>query len=706
MHRAILYDTVNSQIFNDQFEIPGLNFLLDTPLETIYQATDKAFNLLATSLANDETDINVILSAMSEGVLVYCTVAEDEKAATAAKFGCFLLSCFSLVGLVEIQVDKGIGKLLDWDEVKIRQLLSEREKLTAIKPTLTPAKMNISRLIKRARVILNPDESPIAINTIQKMFNRGWCINTNVLAIALRHFKSDSEVFKTYYKSTNSIARESKKALCCTIIDLAIELQSNVFYHKYFFDFRGRVYCATGFLHEQGNDLAKSLILLAEGKALGPHGEKWLKHAVASTWAGVTRFGLKSDKLSLAQRVQWVDEHIGTFLNYANNPDEFTGWMKADSPWQFLAACIELALLEQWKAKDNNPEDFMSKFVVYIDGTCNGSQHLAALTRDEIAATHVNLKAGLPVGDLYKYISEFVWNNINSMEIEAEDVLEEMVEQVSVLRRALLQADKEELPAIRESVKCLRESSKDTIKAAAPIYWKKVEDPNQRRKLIKRNVMTMVYGVTRYGSGEQIMEDAPKHGIALLDGMDSAWAIWLGGLVYDTMTEAMPASAKLLNVFEVAGKRKGNVNKSLKWKTPIVNFPVVQDYRLGAVVKKSALFHDDTIVVSLRDPSDKRESPSKQKTGAPPNIVHSMDATHLMLTAEYCKEPLVTVHDSFGTLAGGMEWLYEDVRSTFIMLYYNNPLDDLLKQLGIDDLEVERGSFNILEVKDAEYCFI
>jgi len=77
-----------------------------------------------------------------------------------------------------------------------------------------------------------------------------------------------------------------------------------------------------------------------------------------------------------------------------------------------------------------------------------------------------------------------------------------------------------------------------------------------------------------------------------------------------------------------------------------------------------------------------------------------------MLTAEYCPEPLVTVHDSFGTLAGGMERLHEDVRRTFIMLYHDNPLPDLLKQLGISDLEVELGDFDIMEVAKAEYCFL
>ncbi len=705
MHRTILHDTVNSQVFNDQFEVPGLEFLPTVDESILIAMTNKAFDLLVTAITNEDYSVNSVAGTIGTSV-IKCLPGENQTAEVAAKIGCFFIFCFSLIGIFEVEIENSVGTFIDWDDNKLKQLWDSREKTSAIKPTLLPPKLVTSRIIRRGNTVIKPSETPILINTLEKMFNRGWIINKRILSISIQQFSSDGLVFKEYYKSPNPIARESKKSLCRAILDLAINLQEKIFYHKYFADFRGRLYPATGFLNEQGNDLAKSLVMLADGKELGKHGEKWIKHAIASHWAGSTRFGLKSDKLSVEQRVIWVNENIETFLCYASEPDHYTGWMNADSPWQFLAACIELGKIEAHRRMGEPVEKLVSHYICALDGSCNGSQHLAALTRDTSTAAHVNLRENHPVGDLYKYISEFVWNKINSIKVPNEPLYEQIIASVSTLRTRLLKADKDEIRQIYEEIKLFKQQNKEEIKAAAPLYWRKITEPNERRKIIKRNVMTMVYGVTRFGSGEQIIEDAPKHGIEYLEGMDQSWAIWLGQLTYDTMFEAMPTSTKLLKLFETAGKRRGNINKSLAWRTPLVNFPVVQDYRVGEFVKVKAHFFNEPLLISVRSPQIKKESPSKQRTGAPPNIVHSLDATHLMLTAEYCPEPLVTVHDSFGTLAGGMERLHEDVRRTFIMLYYDNPLPNLLKQLGISDLEIELGDFNIMEVANAEYCFL
>ena len=40
-------------------------------------------------------------------------------------------------------------------------------------------------------------------------------------------------------------------------------------------------------------------------------------------------------------------------LSYAENPKVNQGWMSADSPWQFLAACIELKKLREWQYNEH-----------------------------------------------------------------------------------------------------------------------------------------------------------------------------------------------------------------------------------------------------------------------------------------------------------------------------------------------------------------
>ena len=217
--------------------------------------------------------------------------------------------------------------------------------------------------------------------------------------------------------------------------------------------------------------------------------------------------------------------------------------------------------------------------------------------------------------------------------------------------------------------------------------------------------MTMVYGVTRYGAGNQIMEDAPKHNIAGMEYMDNSWAIQLGGLIYDTMYESMPKSTALLRVFEAAGKRIGNLGKELTWVTPN-GFNVIQDYSINTKFTMGVPFDGKIIRAIGFDDENQIQIPSKQKSGAAPNIVHSMDAAHLMRVIDNCPGDVVTIHDSFGSVPGNMDNLYRVVRQQFYELYKDNPLPDLLEQLGVSDMHIDYGNYNIEEVLNSEFSFI
>jgi DNA-directed RNA polymerase len=150
----------------------------------------------------------------------------------------------------------------------------------------------------------------------------------------------------------------------------------------YYFDFRGRIYPATAYLHEQGSDLARGLLLREECKPMGPKGFFWLCVSIASTWAGSSgrEDGAKTDKIPLKERYLWTLDNEEIMLSYAESPKVNQGWMKADKPWQFLAACIELRKLREWQcglAKEGNLAAFEDygyecHLEAYIDGSNNG----------------------------------------------------------------------------------------------------------------------------------------------------------------------------------------------------------------------------------------------------------------------------------------------------------------------------------------------
>lgn len=72
---------------------------------------------------------------------------------------------------------------------------------------------------------------------------------------------------------------------------------------------------------------------------------------------------------------------------------------------------------------------------------------------------------------------------------------------------------------------------------------------------------------------------------------------------------------------------------SVVWTTPL-GLPVVQPYRKAA--KKQVMTALQSVYIA--DPNAPSEvSPQKQATAFPPNFIHSLDATHMLLTAVKCK---------------------------------------------------------------------
>lgn len=96
-------------------------------------------------------------------------------------------------------------------------------------------------------------------------------------------------------------------------------------------------------------------------------------------------------------------------------------------------------------------------------------------------------------------------------------------------------------------------------------------------------------------------------------------------LLATTSRKATPANAKTRLAKELM--------TSVIWTTPL-GLPVVQPYRKA--IKKQVMTALQTVYIT--DPSAPSEvSPQKQATAFPPNFIHSLDATHMLLTALKCR---------------------------------------------------------------------
>lgn len=216
---------------------------------------------------------------------------------------------------------------------------------------------------------------------------------------------------------------------------------------------------------------------------------------------------------------------------------------------------------------------------------------------------------------------------------------------------------------------------------------------------------------------QQQIDDGSKHGIELLSYMEHRFGSYMGREVFAACTEAMEKPMHLLRLFEEAGNNAEMRGEFLHWTVPITNFPVVQNYTIGRMKKiwvqygepkgekLSTGHYVNTYQLNISFPEDPIPAKRKQAQGASPNIIHSLDAAHLMLTVHRADFPITTIHDSYGCLLADMPKLYKLLRETFVELYEVNPLESIMKDIGIDISRIQMGTLDIHEVLESEFCF-
>ncbi|CAG0892609.1 unnamed protein product [Cyprideis torosa] len=151
------------------------------------------------------------------------------------------------------------------------------------------------------------------------------------------------------------------------------------------------------------------------------------------------------------------------------------------------------------------------------------------------------------------------------------------------------------------------------------------------RKVIKQTVMTTVYGVTKFGARQQIYRQLKER-----EGFPKSetWlaSFYLTTAVFQSLGEMFRGAQQIQDwLTDCAGAISKIQRQPVQWTTPL-GLPVVQPY--------------------FKAPG--RPNTVKQRNAFPPNYIHSLDATHMMLTALGCGYKgitFVSVHDCFWTHA-------------------------------------------------------
>mmetsp|Transcript_41821 Transcript_41821/g.63939 ORF Transcript_41821/g.63939 Transcript_41821/m.63939 type:complete len:169 (+) Transcript_41821:3059-3565(+) len=164
--------------------------------------------------------------------------------------------------------------------------------------------------------------------------------------------------------------------------------------------------------------------------------------------------------------------------------------------------------------------------------------------------------------------------------------------------------------------------------------------------------MTSVYGVTFVGARKQIQKQLKdKKGAFKTNGEMFRASQYLAKITIKCIGDLFRDANNIKEWFAKCAKIVAHTGDPVKWLTPL-GLPCVQPYKLTS--QKNVV---QTLLQSISVAETLDQQPvnkSKQNSAFPPNYVHSIDSTHMMVTALECSKQNITfagVHDSYWTHA-------------------------------------------------------
>ena len=173
------------------------------------------------------------------------------------------------------------------------------------------------------------------------------------------------------------------------------------------------------YLHYQGIELAKSLLLFSKGEKVEKSDNNSIDYLKIF---GANCFGNGINKKSYKDRIKWVENNIDNIINFKNG----ILIKEAESKLLFIAFCFEYT--HYHNSLSNQETFFISHFPIQLDATCNGYQHLSLLTGDEPLAGELNLISGdknsIP-NDFYTFVALKLNDYLNMQMRENQNKLKE-----------------------------------------------------------------------------------------------------------------------------------------------------------------------------------------------------------------------------------------------------------------------------------------
>jgi len=439
--------------------------------------------------------------------------------------------------------------------------------------------------------------------------------------------------------------------------------EKDIFHYVYQCDFRGRVYSATTGLSPQGTDQSKAMLTFGRTEPLGVRGLHWLKIH------GANKFGY--DKTSYQDRVDWIDGQRDKWLAVAADPIGMRSmWAGCNKPWQFLAWCLDYK-----RATDVGP-DYRSSLPVALDGSCNGLQHFSAMLRDPIGGRAVNLVPSDVPADIYQRVADVATRKLRG------------------------------LAALGEQ----HGAATNWLNLFTEVLGTGQGMP---RELSKKPVMTLPYGSTQTACTQSIFhwvyETAPQF---FSTNTNFRHAIYLSPILWDSISEVVIAAREAMRWVQNASSILSKKGHPLEY-TSALDFPVKQANPVLNIHRIETLI-GGRVRVHMGHETDKLNV-RKMRQGSSPNLIHSVDASHMMMCINEGVErgihSYAMIHDDFGVHASRVDEWQDIIRRTFVQLHTHHDilaefktLHETRHDITLPDLP-SKGTLDLDAVLDSPYFF-
>jgi DNA-directed RNA polymerase len=212
------------------------------------------------------------------------------------------------------------------------------------------------------------------------------------------------------------------------------------------------------------------------------------------------------------------------------------------------------------------------------------------------------------------------------------------------------------------------------------------------RKVVKRVVMTVPYNAKPYSNRGYIKDALKEKGIEI-DKDDLTKTV---NAVRDAMDVVVPGPMAVMSWIEdEVSKAIDRGETKLTWVTPsgfVVNQRLMKKQTVQVELQ---LMGRCKLTVATEDSNKVDKQHHKNATA--PNLIHSLDASLLHLSALRFSAPIALIHDSVLCRATDMSMLSSIVRETYMHLFAEHDyLRDFAQQIGaeteppiIGDLEPE-----------------